>query len=645
MMKKIVLLAAIMVLLISAILSAQPFRVDANGNITNNGVQFRMKGGSWFGLQGRHEPSNDATNPSGAPMEQYMGNVFWAPSGRTYDQDITEFKAMGINVIRLPVSPQTLTGTDAQGMAPYLKNDPAVVIANSKLALETIMGKLNTAGIYMVLDIHSCSNYVDWRKGRLDARPPYVDATRDNYDFPRENCSCASSGNPAGVTIIQAYGTSAWLANLRTLATYANTYPKIMGIDIFNEPWDYTWAEWKSLIDQAYTAMNGVNTNLLVFAQGIGTSSGNQDGSPTTITQTPHGAAESNPNWGENLYEAGSNPPAMPKSQLVYTPHTYGPSVFVQKMFMDPAVPACVGLEGDAAGDAKCQIKINTTLLEAGWQEHFGYLKALGYAVCIGEFGGNAAWPKGKSSLRDQNRYSYLTDTTTDWQWQTAFVNYLVKAGIGDSMYWSINPESGDTGGLITTPYDPVSNTGGWGTWGSQDTQKLNLIKQLWNLPFNGGGGATATATTVTRTATSTTVTRTATATRTATTRTATATRTSTNVTRTATATTVTRTATATTVTRTATATGSGTCTCAAGCSTLVSITPNFSKDGAGQFCYSATSLGNYINSWNLTTLNVNGVNFTNVWVAKASLPATIGGLYYVYYNSTVAYGHFEAMN
>src|SRR5690349_5982365 len=63
------------------------FRVDANGNITANGVAIRIKGGSWFGLQGRHEPSNDSTNPSGAPLEQYIGNVFWAPSSRTYTQD------------------------------------------------------------------------------------------------------------------------------------------------------------------------------------------------------------------------------------------------------------------------------------------------------------------------------------------------------------------------------------------------------------------------------------------------------------------------------------------------------------------------------------------------------------------------------
>src|SRR5512139_3132552 len=104
------------------------FRVDSKGNITANGVAFRVKGGSWFGLQGRHEPSNDATNPSGAPMEQYMGNVFWNSTNRTYDQDIAEFKAMGINVIRLPLVTQTLKNNppDPQGMAPYLKNSDSV---------------------------------------------------------------------------------------------------------------------------------------------------------------------------------------------------------------------------------------------------------------------------------------------------------------------------------------------------------------------------------------------------------------------------------------------------------------------------------------------------------------------------------------
>jgi hypothetical protein len=464
------------------------FRVDSKGNLTANGVAFRVKGGSWFGLQGRHEPSNDATNPSGAPMEQYMGNVFWNPSTRTYAGDVAEFKAMGINVVRIPLVTQTLTGTDPQGMAPYLKNTSSVQIANSRLALETVIKELDAAGIYVLLDIHSCSNYVDWRKGRLDARPPYVDATRENYDFKREDSSCAATNNPSTVTRIQAYDEAKWLADLRTLAGLEQQLgvTNILGIDIFNEPWDYTWAEWKTLSEHAYTAINEVNPNILIFVEGISASAGNQDGTPNTITQVPYGGHVI-PNWGGNLYEAGANPPNIPKDRLVFSPHVYGPSVFVGRQFADPAQPQCAELEGDAFGDAKCNIVINPTVLRQGWEDHWGYLKAMGYAVVIGEWGGNMDWPKGKANLRDQARYSYLTDTTTDEQWQNAFADYLISKGIADTIYWSINPESGDTGGLYTTPYDPVSNTSGWGTWGALDSRKMTLVRRLWNVPVDPG--------------------------------------------------------------------------------------------------------------------------------------------------------------
>src|SRR5687768_6716660 len=150
--------------------TAPQWRVDAQGNITKDGVIFRVKGGSWFGLQGRYEPASDPVNPRGAPMEQYMGNVFWAPSGRTYAGDIAEFKAMGINLVRIPLVPQTLDPNNPQGRDPFLKNTASVRIANSRLALETVIRALNTEGIMVLLDMHSCSNYVGWRKGRFDAR-------------------------------------------------------------------------------------------------------------------------------------------------------------------------------------------------------------------------------------------------------------------------------------------------------------------------------------------------------------------------------------------------------------------------------------------------------------------------------------------
>jgi len=619
------------------------FRVDSNGNITANGVAFRVKGGSWFGLQGRHEPSNDATNPSGAPLEQYMGNVFWAPSSRTYAGDAAEFKTMGINVVRVPVSPQTLTGTDPQGMAPYLKNNASVVIPNSLDALKTVVTALDAQGIYVLLDIHSCSNYVDWRKGRLDARPPYVDATRDNYDFKREDSSCAASNNPASVTRIQAYDTTKWLANLRTLAGFESAWgvSNIIGIDIFNEPWDYTWSDWSSLAGQAYTAINAVNPNILIFVEGVSDSANNQDGSPTTITTEPSGVAPA-PNWGGNLASAGANPPAIPKNMLVFSPHVYGISVFVGKQFVDNSVPACVGLSGDAAGDAKCPLIMpSASTLAAGWDSQWGYLKAQGYAVVIGEFGGNMVWPGGAASLRDQNRYSYVTDHTIDAQWQNAFVSYLHSKNINDTIYWSINPESGDTGGLYTTPYNPTSNTGAWGTWGSFDHTKLNMLATLWNAPITGGGP------TPTRTPIQNTPTRTATPTTGPSltpTRTSTATTVVNTPTRTATPTTgpsltPTRTPTAGPVLTSTPTQGSG----GGACSPVTStVTAPFTWDGAGTFCWQIATIPGYVNNWNNNSVSINGVSFSNVYVGAASLPAKINGFYYISFNGSFAWSHLE---
>ena len=69
----------------------------------------------------------------------------------------------------------------------------------------------------------------------------------------------------------------------------------------------------------------------------------------------------------------------------------------------------CAGLEGDAAGDAKCNIVINPTLRALG----------LGRALRLSQGSRATAWwsassaatstgPAGQASIRDRNRYSYL---------------------------------------------------------------------------------------------------------------------------------------------------------------------------------------------------------------------------------------------
>jgi len=71
-------------------------------------------------------------------------------------------------------------------------------------------------------------------------------------------------------------------------------------------------------------------------------------------------------------------------------------------------------------------------------------------------------------------------------------------------------------------------------------------------------------------------------------------------------------------------------------------IAAPFAQNGAGTFCWQASNLGANINSWNMTSLTINGANYTNLWAATGSLPAKIGGFWYISY-SAGAFGHFEA--
>ena len=174
----ILLTIASSLLINTAAHAANEWAVDDKGHITLNGSPFRVKGGAWFGLEGRNEQPNDEKNPNGAPMELFIGNVFWSESDRTLASDAREIKNLGFNCIRMPVAPQTLDDNDAQGRDPVLKNSEKVRIQGAFSALKAVVQACADAGLYVLLDMHSCSNYVGWRAGRLDARPPYADAKR-----------------------------------------------------------------------------------------------------------------------------------------------------------------------------------------------------------------------------------------------------------------------------------------------------------------------------------------------------------------------------------------------------------------------------------------------------------------------------------
>lgn len=89
------------------------------------------------------------------------------------------------------------------------------------------------------------------------------------------------------------------------------------------------------------------------------------------------------------------------------------------------------------------------------------------------------------------------------------------------------------------------------------------------------------------------------------------------------------------TATATVTVTGGG-----GGCSTPTPITLSFAKDGVGEFCYVTSGNINFINSWNMQLVEVNGVAFTNRW--SNSLPAKVNGTYVIHYVGTFPWSHLE---
>ncbi len=240
------------------------------------------------------------------------------------------------------------------------------------------------------------------------------------------------------------------------------------------------------------------------------------------------------------------------------------------------------------------------------------------------------------------------------YDWMTANWGntlYTTPAGHGfdTSKPWVIgeNPAVGTAGHTTTQDYESAFNNGWQGVmaWTSNGVDSNGSLAQLGpatttfrnnhsSLVFPGAGQPTPTFT-PTRTPTRTgTPTRTTTATATRTT-TATTTRTPTRTT----TPTTTRTPTGPTATPTRTPTPGG-----GACSPVTStIAAPFTFDGAGTFCWRTSSLGSFVNSWNLAGLTINGIDFTNRWAASSSYPPAINGFWYISYTGNFAWSHFEA--
>ncbi|MGZ8218613.1 cellulase family glycosylhydrolase [Methylomagnum sp.] len=221
-----------------------------------------------------------------------------------------------------------------------------------------------------------------------------------------------------------AYSEQRWIGDLAFMAGRYKNLPHFLGLDLKNEPHGAaTWGvgniatDWNAAAERAATAVLSVAPDALVFVEGI--------------ENNPSCSGPFNHWWGGNLEPLACHPLAIPADHLVLSPHVYGPDVYNQPYFSAADFP---------------------NNLPAIWEAHFGRFKDAGYAVAIGETGG---------------RYGH-GGSAKDKLFQDALVGYLGGKGITDVFYWSWNPNSGDTGGILQDDWKTV--------W--QD--KLDLLGRLW---------------------------------------------------------------------------------------------------------------------------------------------------------------------
>ena len=215
------------------------------------------------------------------------------------------------------------------------------------------------------------------------------------------------SGAQSELWYTSAYSESRWISDWVMLARRYHDDPTVVGFDLHNEPHGAaTWGDgnmatdWRLAAERAGNAVLAVHPDLLILVEGVERYGG------TSYW------------WGGNLRGARTAPVRLSvPGRLVYSPHDYPASVYAQPWFSAADYPAN---------------------LPGVWRDAWGYLAAEGIApVWIGEFGTRLM-------------------TTSDRQWLGAMVSYIRGNNLSFA-YWCLNPDSGDTGGILQDDWRTVN--------------------------------------------------------------------------------------------------------------------------------------------------------------------------------------------
>jgi endoglucanase len=83
----------------------------------------------------------------------------------------------------------------------------------------------------------------------------------------------------------------------------------------------------------------------------------------------------------------------------------------------------------------------------------------------------------------------------------------------------------------------------------------------------------------------------------------------------------------------------------AGSCENPVPVALPYYHDGDGEYCWSIEGDVEFVNSWDVELLEINGVDLSNHWVSGANLPPKINGRYFVHFIGSLAWSHFEAVD
>ncbi len=242
-----------------------------------------------------------------------------------------------------------------------------------------------------------------------------------------DNHRSTAGGGPEsnGLWYTSGFPESQWIADWQMLTTRYRDNSAVIGMDLRNEPHDPacwgcgdTTRDWRLAAEKAGNAILAINPNLLIIVEGVQSFNGQYIW------------------WGGNLMGAQSYPVRLNvPNHLVYSPHEYPESVAWQSWFSDPTYP---------------------NNLPALWDKYWGYLSKQNIApILIGEFG---------------TKYA----TAKDQQWLQTLKPYIQQNQMSWT-FWSLNPDSGDTGGLLLDDWITVNQT------------KQDILRQI-QYPFSGSG-------------------------------------------------------------------------------------------------------------------------------------------------------------